>query len=70
MTQSKQKLDELFLLAFQFVNDDFNWCRIKALAGFILDEPKDVISYEDVIYLLGWGVRDRPERTGLTAKPA
>lgn len=47
-----QKLAELFLAAFSFVNNRSNWYAISALAEFILDEPRDIIHCEDIISLL------------------
>lgn len=53
--ERKQKLAELYLAAFNFVNTRSNWCKISALAEFILGQPEDssIIHCEDVILLLG-----------------
>lgn len=50
--ERNQKLAELFLAAFSFVNNPSNWHAISALAKFILDEPRDVIHCEEIISLL------------------
>ncbi len=50
--EREQKLTELFLAAFSFVNKKSNWHAISALAEFIQNEPKPVISCEEVITLL------------------
>ena len=47
-----QKLIELFLEAFSFINESSIWHAISALAAFIRDEPKDMITCEDVISFL------------------
>jgi hypothetical protein len=46
------KMDELFAIAFQFVNDASNWKAITKLADFILQSNKNIISCEDVVSLL------------------
>lgn len=55
-TERKQKLAELFLAAYSFVNKRSSWSAIITLAEFILDankvEPKSIISCEDLIALL------------------
>ncbi len=51
--ERKQKLAELLLVAFYFVNDSSNWRNITALAMFIQDQSGDgIIHCEDVISLL------------------
>jgi hypothetical protein len=47
-----QKLAELFLAAFNFVNQPTNWLAISALAKLILNEPKRIIHCEEVIAVL------------------
>lgn len=47
-----QKLTELFLAAFNFVNNRSNWYAISVLAEYILDKPKDTIHCEELISLL------------------
>jgi hypothetical protein len=55
-TERKQKLAELFLAAYSFVNKRSSWSAITTLAEFILDankvEPKGIIPCEDLIALL------------------
>ncbi len=46
------KLSELFLAAFKFINKRSNWRAITTLAEFIQNDPKDIISCEEVISLL------------------
>lgn len=50
--EREQKLAELFLAAFSFVNQPANWLAISALAKLILDEPKRIIHCEEVIAAL------------------
>jgi hypothetical protein len=51
-TERDQKLLELFLAAFSFVNKRANWRVISALAEYIRDEHKGIIACEEVISLL------------------
>lgn len=48
----KQKLAELFLAAYSFVNQHSNWNAISTLADYIRTEPKTIIPCEDLIALL------------------
>jgi hypothetical protein len=50
--EREQKLAELFLAAFNFVNSGSNWHAISALAEFIQDESKSTIHCEEIISLL------------------
>jgi hypothetical protein len=50
--QQGKKLDELFSVAFNFVNDRANWTAITKLANYILDSNKNIISCEEVASLL------------------
>ncbi len=51
--EREQKLAELFLAAFSFVNDDSNWRKITALAEFIREHPEEgIIHCEDLICML------------------
>jgi len=50
--QQDEKLDELFTVAFNFVNDDANWKAISKLANYILESNKNIISCEEVVYVL------------------
>lgn len=54
--ERKQKLAELFLLAFGFVNEASNWRYITALAEFIGDQPQGIVHCEEVISLLDSGI--------------
>jgi hypothetical protein len=47
-----EKLDELFTVAFDFVNDDANWKAISKLANYILESNKNLISCEEVVSLI------------------
>lgn len=51
-TERNQKLAELFLAAYNFINDRSNWKVITALAEAIYNHPKDVFSCEEVMALL------------------
>jgi hypothetical protein len=48
----KQKLAELFLAAYSFVNQRYNWDAISILADYIRTEPKTIIPCEELIALL------------------
>ncbi|MEQ1486703.1 hypothetical protein [Methyloglobulus sp.] len=51
-TERKQKLAELFLEAYSFINKQSNWSAITALAEFIRTESQSIIPCEDLISLL------------------
>lgn len=51
--QQDKKLDELFAVAFDFINDQANWAAITRLANYILDSNKSIISCEEAVSLLG-----------------
>jgi hypothetical protein len=48
-----QKLSQLHQVAFNFINDYFNWRAISKLAEFILATEKDRICFEEVAAILG-----------------
>jgi hypothetical protein len=48
----EQKIIELFLAAFSFVNEKSNWRAIAALADFIVSEDKSVIDCNEIIAVL------------------
>lgn len=48
----KQKITELFLAAFSFVNEQSNWRAITALADYIVNEEKSVIGCNEIIDVL------------------
>lgn len=50
--ERKQKLAELFLAAYSFVNGFANWKAITALAEAVCATPKDIFTYEEIIALL------------------
>ncbi|MDP2100258.1 MAG: hypothetical protein U1D70_15215 [Methylobacter sp.] len=50
--QKDNKLDELFNLAFDFVNNDENWAAITQLAHYILSNDKNIIGCEEVVSIL------------------
>jgi len=50
--QQEAKLNELFVLAFNFINDRANWGAITRLANYILNNNKNIISCEEVVSLL------------------
>ena len=50
--QQDEKLDELFTLAFDFVNDHANWKAIAKLANYILESNKNIINCEEVVSVL------------------
>ncbi len=48
----KQKITELFLAAFSFVNERSNWRAITALADYIVNEDKSVVGCNEIIDVL------------------
>jgi hypothetical protein len=50
--QREKKLSELFLAAFNFINDRSNWHAIIALADYILADCKNIIECEEIISVL------------------
>lgn len=50
--QRDQKLDELFTVAFDFVNNDANWAAITQLADYILGGSKNIIGCEEIVSML------------------
>ncbi len=50
--QQNEKLDELFDVAFDFINNRANWVAITKLANYILDSNKNIIDCEEVVALL------------------
>ena len=48
----EQKITELFLAAFRFVNEKSNWRAITGLADFIVSEDKSVIECNEIIAVL------------------
>jgi hypothetical protein len=48
----EKKLSELFLAAFNFINDRSNWNAIMALADYILADCKNIIECEEIISVL------------------
>jgi len=49
----EQKITELFLAAFSFVNERSNWRAITALADYIISEDKSIIECNEIIAVLG-----------------
>ncbi|MGZ8158284.1 MAG: hypothetical protein ACXWT4_05695 [Methylobacter sp.] len=50
--QRDEKLDELFTVAFYFVNNDENWAAITKLANHILAGSKNIIECEEIVSIL------------------
>jgi len=50
--QQDKKLDELFDVAFNFINDRANWRAITKLANYIIESNKNIISCDEVVTLL------------------
>ncbi|MFZ2169843.1 MAG: hypothetical protein WAW61_09425 [Methylococcaceae bacterium] len=59
--QKDEKLDELFIEAFYFVNNDANWLAITRLADYILGSINS-ICYEDIVSMLDQSIVDFKER--------
>ena len=51
-THRDKKLSELFLAAFNFINERSNWSAIMALADYILADCKKIIECEEIIAVL------------------
>ncbi|MDI1279399.1 hypothetical protein [Methylobacter sp.] len=50
--QRDEKLDELFTIAFDFVNNDANWAAITQLAEHIRGGSKNIIDCEEIVSML------------------
>ena len=60
-SERSQKLSELYEAAFRFVENEYNWALISALAGFIIENPKTVISCEEIgSFIESWRLTYRP----------
>lgn len=60
--QKNKKLDELFNVAFGFVNNDENWAAITQLANYILTNDKNIIGCEEVVSILDSSVEQFKNR--------
>jgi hypothetical protein len=54
--QRAEKLDELFAVAFNFVNNDANWAAITKLAEYVLGSSKNIIDCEEIVSVLDQSV--------------
>lgn len=54
--QREEKLDELFNIAFDFINNDANWAAINKLADYIIGSSKNIIGCEEIILMLDQSV--------------
>jgi hypothetical protein len=54
--QQADKLDELFNIAFDFVNNDANWAAIIKLADYVLCSSKNIIGCEEIVSVLDQSV--------------
>jgi hypothetical protein len=52
----ERKITELFLAAFNFVNERRNWRAIMALAHFILANENNIIEYNEVVDVIESGI--------------
>ena len=50
--QRNEKLDELFAVAFDFVDNHANWKAITRLAGYIIGSSKNIICCEEIVSIL------------------
>jgi len=62
VTERKQKLEELFLAAFNFVNERPVWLKITGLADFIWVQPIGTIPCGELAPILGEGMTETPKR--------
>ena len=56
--QQADKLDELFNVAFDFVNNDANWFAIIKLADYVLGSSKNIIDCEEIVSVLDQSVNN------------
>ena len=54
--EKDQKLNELFIMAFDFVNNDTNWSAISKLASYIINSRKHIICCEEIGLILDQSV--------------
>ncbi len=50
--QQNEKLNELFTMAFNFINDDANWKIITKLANYLSESSENIIGYDEVVSVL------------------
>lgn len=50
--QREEKLNQLFTVAFNFVNDQANWAAITKLANHILSDSKNIIGCEEIVSMI------------------
>lgn len=67
-TERNQKLEELFLAAYNFVNERPTWLKITGLADFIRKQPIGIITCEELASILGERLNESPKRQS-TAEP-
>jgi hypothetical protein len=67
--QKDEKMDELFVKAFYFVNNDANWFATTRLANYILGKLSDyifgssnIICYEEIVLMLDHSIANFKER--------
>ncbi|MDD2661136.1 MAG: hypothetical protein PHY54_15900 [Methylococcales bacterium] len=59
--QKDEKMDELFVKAFYFVNNDTNWFATTRLADYILGSS-NIICYEEIVLMLDNSIANFKER--------
>ncbi|MFU8789866.1 MAG: hypothetical protein ACNA7G_12625 [Methylobacter sp.] len=64
--QKDKKLDDLFNVAFEFVNTDENWAAITQLAHYILVNDKNIIGCEEVVSIIDHSVEQFKNRRRAT----
>jgi hypothetical protein len=57
--QQKEKLDELFSVALNFIKNQSNWAAITELASYFIESNKNTISSEEVVSLLENSLKNR-----------
>ena len=67
--QRDEKLDELFTVAFDFVNNAANWTAITKLADYILGSNKNIICCEEIMSIVDQSVEHFHSRRTQTRKP-
>ena len=63
--QKDSKLNELFTLAFNFINNDAHWMAITKLADYILGSNKNTIYCEDIVSTLDQSVAHYQNRRAI-----
>jgi hypothetical protein len=64
--QREEKLDQLFTVAFNFVNNQANWAAITKLANHILSDSKNIIGCEEIVSMIDESIGHFQNRRAMT----